>query len=328
MRLTVKIILYSLLLISFTSMAYERPFETQADLYFEMLKNRDYVALERDWNKIKNGKQKIADGQPLLSAYYGGISGCVFLGCKSKSQSELGIRLERLREWKQKIPRSITAKIGYALFFVEYGWSVRGVGYASTVEQEQFEQFKTNIELGRRELEGIKSLPNVDAEWYFGMLQVAISQGWKMEQFDELYIEAVEKYKYYLPIYFVKSAYMASRWHGSTLSLSEYIEGVVTDTSSDIGDEMYVRLNWSSWSNDMFLNGQADWERMNKAFKLLYSKYPDPWNLNNYAKFSCLAKDFKTFRELDSKINNMPIESAWYGNLKYYLRCKQKSNIN
>jgi hypothetical protein len=311
------------------AIAADRPYETNANIYFEKLVNKQYEELESDWSRFKDGKEKMSDGQPMIAAFYGGVSGCVFLSCKSKSTDELEIRRSRLEDWKNRFPKSVAANISAAFYFVEYGWTIRGGDYAHKVSKDRFTVFRENVEIARIELEKLDFNAKSDVGWYFAMLEVAISQGWSQKDFDKLYYQAIEKNKEFLPFYFIKSAYMAPQWYGSVDQIKLFIDESVNRTKDTLGDELYARINWSSWSGNMFSNGQADWPRMNSAFKNLIKKYPDAWNVNNYAKFSCIAQDFNTFKELDKIINGRPISAAWFDDPKYYWNCKNvSSSIN
>jgi len=64
----------------------------------------------------------------------------------------------------------------------------------------------------------------------------------------------------------------------------------------------------------MFVNGQADWSRMQAGFERMVADNPDDsWNLNNYAKFACLARDRKTLSSILTRIGLQKDTSAWEG---------------
>lgn len=61
----------------------------------------------------------------------------------------------------------------------------------------------------------------------------------------------------------------------------------------------------------LFKNSLVEWQKMKAGFEDIIARYPDLWNLNNYAKFACLAKDKTKTQELITKIGNNLIIEAW-----------------
>ena len=45
--------------------------------------------------------------------------------------------------------------------------------------------------------------------------------------------------------------------------------------------------------------------------KAVLTRYPDAWNLNNYARFACFAKDIRTARELLKRTEGDVVPEAW-----------------
>ncbi len=56
-------------------------------------------------------------------------------------------------------------------------------------------------------------------------------------------------------------------------------------------------LNWPYGELDMFKNGPTDWKRMKQGFEDILAQYPDAWNRNNFAQFTCRAGDWETYRK-------------------------------
>src|SRR5713226_2133351 len=161
----------------------QRPFERAADEHFAMLLARDYDELERNALDYREQTSTLSDGQSNLAALYGGVAGCMTQGCPS-AQSADGwkARYQRLTEWRARYPQSVTAQVAGASYFVEYAWSVRGQGYASTVKPEAWEEFRRNIETARRQLNELGSAAKEDPGWYTAMLDIGLAQGWPLNE--------------------------------------------------------------------------------------------------------------------------------------------------
>jgi hypothetical protein len=50
---------------------------------------------------------------------------------------------------------------------------------------------------------------------------------------------------------------------------------------------------------------------MRASFDDIIARYPDAWNMNNYARFACLAGERKTAKRLFLRLANAPITGAW-----------------
>ncbi len=157
------------------------------------------------------------------------------------------------------------------------------------------------------------------------MLEVGLAQGWPRERFLATYEEAARRHPYYLPIHFAASAYHAPRWYGSTEASRSFIERATERTAPRWGDTLYARLNWSTWTRDMFEDGQADWARMKAGFERIVKDHPDPWNVNNFARFACHAGDLQTAARLATLIGDKPMAAAWYNDARHYEHCRSRA---
>lgn len=299
-----------------------RPINNFAAKTAQMLRAGDFQGLEKMAANLRAKSLLLSDGQPALSGFYAGVSKCVEMRCGDERMAfeDWKEHEELLARWRTKFPDSITAMTATALYWKEYGWHARGLGYANTVNQDQWATFKSRVEKARSLFEAIRTRTDKDAAWYEGMLSVAKALGWSEGAFESIYQEGVRRFPGHLPLYFLKAAQLSPRWGGSQSAYSRYIDSVVKATSKDMGETMYARLNWSSWSPRMFNDGQADWTRMKRGFERLTQDYPDYWNINAYAKFACLAGDAPTLKQLLAKIGQAPILDVW-GSMGFYSQC-------
>lgn len=318
-KLIVSIIILLSLNISDAS-AEGRPLQSAAENFYTMLLNQKFKDL--DQIAIESNKKNIllSDGQPELDALFAGISGCSFCGI-NYSEPEWKKIHELLTIWLRQNPKSTTAEIGLANFFINYGWSIRGNEYANKVKTDAWPVFYQNIEMSRNILEKASSASKDNPGWYQAMLTVGIAEGWPKENFDAIYREGIKKYPYYLPLYFAGAQFFTPKWHGSKFEFDQFVNSVIINTSPKLGNAMYARLHWANWNNDMFLNGQTYWSIMKRSFERIIADYPDPWNINNFAKFACLAQDWNTVTILAKKIGANPIEAAWGDSKDYYEQC-------
>jgi hypothetical protein len=299
-----------------------RPINNFADKTAQMLRSGDFQGLETTAENLRAKAIRLSDGQPALSGFYAGVSKCVEMSCGDEELTlqEWKEHEQLLAAWRTRFPDSTTAMTATAMYWKEFGWSARGLGYANTVSPDQWAIFKSRVEKSRRLFEAIRTRKDKDQAWYEGMLSVALAQSWPDPAYEAIYREGVTRFPGHMPLYFLKAARLSPRWGGSQAAYSRYIDSVVNATSKDMGETMYARLNWSSWSPKMFVNGQADWPRMKRGFERMTQDYPDSWNINAFAKFACLAGDAPTLKPLIAKIGPAPIPDLW-GSINFFSNC-------
>ena len=78
---------------------------------------------------------------------------------------------------------------------------------------------------------------------------------------------------------------------------------------------MYARIYWfasqTQFQNAIFTDSLVTWSRMKDGFEDIIKRYPDAWNLNNYAKFACLAQDKPKTREILERADFTIVPEAW-----------------
>ena len=296
-----------------------RPMQRASDEYQALLLQRAYDKLEKAAAEAHSSTSVIDDGQPRLAAIYSGTTGC---NCGNQLTEELWkLRGERLKEWRERYPKSVTARVALATYPMQYGWFLRGGGYSNTVSQEAWGRFGSLVEEARNELDHLDAEAKKDPGWFEAMLSVALAQQWPRDRFEALYAQAAREHPDYLPIYFTGANYHAPEWGGSIQDLLKFIEDAAEATRARMGETLYARLNWLETA--AFDAGRADWKRMRAGFERMMKDFPDPWNVNNYARFACMSKDWPTVERLAERIGDQPVAMAWYGDRKYYDTCRQ-----
>jgi hypothetical protein len=288
----------------------------------ELLEEKKFNELDRAAADARNLGLTTSDGTPLLDAIYNGVAGCL---CEPPRSIDYWNKKKKLlQEWQAHNPKSVTAKTANSRYYSEYAWSVRGGGYASDITDMQWGIFKKNIEKARTELLSMRSIGESDPGWYAALLFVGMSQGWEAADFEKVYADATSKFPSYIPLYRAAGQYHSARWHGSNAEFRSYVERAVQQTKETMGDTMYARLNWQLASNDMFKSGETEWKPMRRGFERIMRDFPDQWNTNAFAMFSCLAGDAKILPVVMKRIKE-PILSVWWSK-KLYDQCKAFSD--
>jgi hypothetical protein len=126
---------------------------------------------------------------------------------------------------------------------------------------------------------------------------------------------ALEREPLFYQTYFSALQYLLPKWHGDIQEIEDFAQDAVARTRNQEGFGMYARIYWfasqTQFKNDIFNNSLVEWSQMKEGFEDVISRYPDAWNLNNYARFACLAGDKPKTMELLRRIESSVIAEAW-----------------
>jgi hypothetical protein len=276
----------------------------------------DFSRLETMSETYRKEKSRTSSGLWNLTLFYAGIIEAIRRQTVGEDfDAQFRILEAKTKKWAMKYPRSPSAHIARSIVLIRHGWAHRGSGYASTVKPESWAPFHQYITMARENLEKHKSVASVDPTWYETMLKVARDQGWDRSEFDALLNEALKREPLYYQTYFQALEYLLPKWHGEIVDIEVFARDAVSRTRTQEGQGMYARIYWyasqTEFENVIFSNSLAIWPRMKVAFEDVISRYPDAWNLSNYAKFACLARDKPKTAELLTRMGSTVVPEAW-----------------
>jgi hypothetical protein len=108
-------------------------------------------------------------------------------------------------------------------------------------------------------------------------------------------------------------------------AIDNFARKAVERTKAVEGYGMYARIYWAVagdiYGEGLFRKTLANWSIMKKGIDGVLAKYPDPWNINNFANFACVYRDKEKAAELIARIKWPPIGSAW-SDFRGYYNCK------
>jgi hypothetical protein len=284
---------------------------------------RDFASLEKMAADYREHESRTPSGLWNLTVFYASVVTLANVDPTNEvmwnSLNDAGI------QWVRQFPESPTSSLAYARLLLARAWKIRGGAYASQVQADRWAPFKAQLDGARRVLELHKDVASADPEWYRSMLEIAYSEGWDFARYSELLDEAIARYPYYYEIYFEALVYLFPKWHGSARDVDAFIRLAVENTRPREGDGMYARIYWtaSQWNygEKLFADSQVSWSRMRGAIDDVLKKYPDQWNIANFAHFACLARDRDKTASLLRRMSGPVIADAWDGNPDNYRRC-------
>jgi len=228
--------------------------------------------------------------------------------------------------WAERNPDSTVAHIGYASSLANRAWFFRGSGWARDVPKEAWQPFFEYLAKARLHLMEHKQATDKDPVWFHNMLAVAKGENWPLDRFLALVEEGTAKHPYFYEIYFRSIDFLLPKWHGSKAMIEEFADLAVEETREREGIGMYARIYWHAsqiqYGTKLFTGTQVVWAKMSAGIDDVLARYPDQWNINNFAHFACLARDREKAAALLARIEGAPIERAWANNLATYRVCR------
>ena len=276
----------------------------------------DFNALEDLSASYRSTASRTPSGVWHLALFYAGLNHAIE-EAQPPSQGEAAFSEaeHKVQRWVAAYPDSPSAHIVYGMLLVARGWSYRGNEYASQVPREAWEPFRRNIALARAYLEEHKSIAAADPHWYKVMLWVAKSEAWDFVEFADLLDEALAREPLYTETYFSALEYLLPKWHGSAFEIEAFARDAAQRTAARGGSGMYARIYWHlslvEYENDLFTESLVDWPLMREGFEDVIAEYPVAWNVNNFARFACLARDKRKTSELFEQVKDQFVAEAW-----------------
>ena len=214
---------------------------------------------------------------------------------------------EHLNLWMKEFPDSPAPYIAKALTLLDLVYVANSLGNASPNAVE-WRQKKLRAAEAYLSTHWDKMKDERDAHRV--RLLLALEAKDAEEKWRIAYEAARESAPGYYQIYF--NALLWAPNYGNAGGPVALTEKLAADHLNDAGAENksgYARLFWVGMQNkqSMFLLLRArllDWKPIRDSFYDLLQDYPDVYNAQAFAYFSCVAGDRKTFRQLNAKIGD------------------------
>lgn len=265
--------------------------------------------LKREINDWNTPACVFEDGRPRVAVLRDGYNQAF------SNESDWSKSLARVEYLKKKFPNEAFAAMAEARYWSAYAWDARGGGYASSVSEDGWKLFRERLEQAERVLLDTKSYAAQLPDWYDEMINVQSSLSRPEGERDQVFLEGVKRYPAYYPIYFTMLNYLLPKWGGTWRTVDNMVKWSVEHTQAQEGMSMYARLYWVVGGDpevNLFKDTFASWPKMKRGFEDLMARHPkSKWNLNNFAKFACMAGDKQTFLALRGQLGKDVIDAAW-----------------
>lgn len=280
---------------------------------YQLLASENFEELERIATSYLASKARTSSGLWKIGLYDGAIIDAFHCRC---TDEKFWIHAEEsMKRWAAQYPNSLNAHLAYAHMLLERAWSIRGWGYTNTVDQADWKPFhelveKTRLYIREHEKNGIS-----DPRWNFLIVDIANIQGIPEVEYTALASAALNRHPEFYPTYFNIMVHYEPKWGGSATAIEKFARESVARSHSIEGAGMYARIYWyasqSLYGNDLFRASSVDWLEMKRGMDDVLRAFPDQWNINNFAKFACFARDKEKTKELISRMSAGPVLDAW-----------------
>jgi hypothetical protein len=277
----------------------------------QLYNNRKFAELEALADKIRSGKERTPGGSWKIEQFYNCME------CRDDEPESMWQLHEKIHgEWETKYPKSITAQVAKAEFYISYAWHARGAEYANQVTEEGWKLFRERLAKARTVLDQAKALSPTCPMWYTAYLTVALGQGWDRAEYDTLFKEATAFAPEFDPYDVERATYLLPRWHGKPGEWEKVAENEIALRGA-AGQEIYACVidKQAGYYDNIFKESAASWRQTRKGYDALIAHFPTSSGLlNHYCRFACLAGDREQAKKLFEMIGENQVPSSWRKN--------------
>jgi hypothetical protein len=287
----------------------------------QLLISRDYAGIDAMERDFRTGRERTPSGMPKLYELHLAIQAA--FGDTNPQASCMIAGEQQPTEWEKASPQSPTAYITEAALLVKRAWCWRGDGYASKVPEDAWPKFRGNIAAAEAVLTAHRDVAAQDPQYYSVMEDIYQAEGRDRTEFESLLNEAATSEPYYYPIYYGAYYYNQPQWFGSATDVDAAARFAVERTRAKDGWGAYARYYWHASLNNCGCWKEAiDWATMKQAMRDVAVRYPEPWNLANFARIACTMNDAETAKTYFNALGQDDGTEAWQGDTAGWSQCR------
>jgi hypothetical protein len=288
----------------------EEPYQSEIESYLDQ---GDFDRLDEEAHQARVGKTRFTGGAWKLYSLYFAVT--TLPEEEPVDDSNWNLRLDKLKAWVTANPESVTAQIALADAYVNYGWYVRGTGYANTVAPGQWELFEQRAMLARAILEKASQLSEKCPYWYEAMQHVAQAQGWKKSEARELMEQAVSSEPGYYYFYREYARYLDPRWYGGDGEVEAFADEISSRVGGKEGAFLYFEiaslLTCQCGSSPTHMK-KLSWPKIQEGYEALDQLYGvSSLKRNRFANMAYLAADRAVTQKVLLQIGDDWDEQTW-----------------
>lgn len=297
-----------------TNLSFDSSNDMQAGKAFgvtlrQLLEQQNFKELNCIADSERSSKEKLPGGMWRVHEFYWSIKEMQ----GHPTQEDWNSRLKLAESWVAATPRSITARVVLARFYIDYAWDARGADTSDSVTDSGWKLFGQRLDKAKATLDEASNLPTKCPEWFLAMQDIALGQGWDRAQAEDLLQRAIAfepDYYYYYRSY---SYYLMPQWNGADGDAAKFAALSADHIGGDAGDILYFQIGEKvvcACNEPEF--GHLSWPRLQKGYDLLEKKYGvSQSNLNRLALMATKAGDSVVADGAFKRIGDDWDKSAW-----------------
>lgn len=282
---------------------------------YQALRSGDYAALEKLHARLNSDKVRTPSGIWGLAVYYRALQSYPMrtqdVGYWTREEA-------RAAAWERKFPKSPAAATYHVYVLRDRALSFRGNGFYNEIPKENIEPMKAAVKEAYSRLEKMGGKGGKwDPNFYRARLEVLPYSELFHSHFSYALEGGAKIFPDYHEMYFAAALYSLPMWNGAPDGVEQVARLASRGKGAD-RDAMYARVYWymdqAYYHGKIFEDSMADWDEMKTSFDALLQAYPDSWNVNAYAYFACMAKDYRVMKSLLQRIGDDLVFSVWGSN--------------
>jgi hypothetical protein len=246
-------------------------------------------------------------------AFYFAIHG-TFLGA-NPDESDWKMFFDSLNQWVAAKPESAAARISLAQAYMGYAWRARGGGYASSVTNKGWEQFRERVGMASATLAEAARLKEKCPYWYEQMQTVALAEGWDKSQARELMEQAVTFEPDFYHFYREHANSLQTKWYGDEGELESFAEEVSDRAGGQKGDILYFEitsLKACQCDAEKDVLQDMSWPRIKRGYAALEQMYGvSNLKRNRFASMAVKAGDKEAARNAFAEMGTEWDKEVW-----------------
>jgi len=289
-------------------------------------------------------EEKTSNGVWKLRYVYDGISKLTRIKMTTSKRNQLE---ELALKYIETYPDSSVGYLIYTDMLINHAWMYKEKPYSYYIRYPK--KYHPQISKAKDTLNHDIKAFSQDPHWYELMLLIAREEKWSRIEFTRFLNQAIKQFPDYLGIYIAAVGYLlpnpfyhdlefeleVNRYPENKKNHEEEIDrlalNALNDTNNKFRRGMYARIYWyvlsrSSLNKPLFKKSTVNWKQMKTSFKDIIQQYPVQWNINNFARFACLAGDPVTTFKLINQIKGEANMLAWQEQ-SFFERCKAWANL-
>lgn len=275
-----------------------------------LLYAKRFAELEALAGRLRESKERFPEGHWKLMYFYRALQKP---GGKGPTKWDRHFKI--LEQWRHEFPQSVTARVAVAEAWLSYGWEARGEGYASSVSAKGWELLGERMAKAYALVKDPPAQQELDCPGrYDVLLTIGKSEGWPVQRYLPTFQAAVRLEPEYIQYYATTMDYLSPKWHGDDDSWINFIDKADAVAGNPDSRELYARLMVGMWGDTWtsYEDLRVSWAKMKKGYRDMEKRFPgSQYNLNNFAKFACIAGDVEVGRELFQRIGDAPYFAVW-----------------